>query len=635
MDCIKLLPEIVANQIAAGEVVNAPSNVVKEMMENALDAGAQCVRVNFRNGGKDLIQIVDDGCGMSAVDARLAFDRHATSKISSIEDVYRLSTFGFRGEALASIAAVSEVELRTRREGDELGTLTTISGGEFRSQLPISCSRGSQFVVRNLFYNVPSRRKFIDGDNSRLASQIKQEFIRVALCNHDVEFELRQNDAPIFSLQPTNRRSRIVDIVGRHIKTNLLDVEVSTSVVRIEGFVGVPQAAKKRNNEQYLFVNGRYFASTAMQRAIVRAYEKLIPDGCMPSYFIYITVDADRVDVNVHPQKTTVKFADHDLILEILQAAVRETLAKTGAVPLMDFTMEGQVNIPVLGQEQRIYHEPRASINSSYNPFASEYIDPTAPLPDVPFTGFDVPYDGAMPKPSQPKPSVVYEFGEEYDTVPSQSSIEYIDDEVAASDECFDFVTSQSNVHRTFEESMPLPGGFAVAIYGGKGVVVHLRRAKERILYEEILRSMTAGGAPTQRMFFAEELTLSMEEYSLMEEHATEFAALGFEIEYRGEGHISVLGRPATLDIATPLDELIYGLVHSIDEGDMPLEEEQSRLAEQMARRGAQGYGRGLQRSDVEALLGRLERCDNPSFSPLGAPVMAEICFEELCKKLK
>ena len=635
MDCIKLLPEIVANQIAAGEVVNAPSNVVKEMMENALDAGAQCVRVNFRNGGKDLIQIVDDGCGMSAVDARLAFDRHATSKISSIEDVYRLSTFGFRGEALASIAAVSEVELRTRREGDELGTLTTISGGEFRSQLPISCSRGSQFVVRNLFYNVPSRRKFIDGDNSRLASQIKQEFIRVALCNHDVEFELRQNDAPIFSLQPTNRRSRIVDIVGRHIKSNLLDVEVSTSVVRIEGFVGVPQAAKKRNNEQYLFVNGRYFASSAMQRAIVRAYEKLIPDGCMPSYFIYITVDADRVDVNVHPQKTTVKFADHDLILEILQAAVRETLAKTGAVPLMDFTMEGQVDIPVLGQEQRIYHEPRASINSSYNPFASEYIDPTAPLPDVPFTGFDVPYDGAMPKPSQPKPSVVYEFGEEYDTVPSQSSIEYIDDEVAASDECFDFVTSQSNVHRTFEESMPLPGGFAVAIYGCKGVVVHLRRAKERILYEEILRSMTAGGAPTQRMFFAEELTLSVEEYSLMEEHATEFAALGFEIEYRGEGHISVLGRPATLDIATPLDELIYGLVHSIDEGDMPLEEEQSRLAEQMARRGAQGYGRGLQRSDVEALLGRLERCDNPSFSPLGAPVMAEICFEELCKKLK
>ena len=349
MDRIKLLPEIVANQIAAGEVVNAPSNVVKEMMENSLDAGAQCVRVNFRNGGKDLIQIVDDGCGMSAIDARMAFDRHATSKISSIEDVYKLHTFGFRGEALASIAAVAEVELRTRRDDDELGTLTTMAGGEFRSQVPISCSRGSQFVVRNLFYNVPSRRKFIDGDNSRLASQIRNEFMRVALCNPSVEFELRQNDTLVYSLLPTNRRGRIVDLIGKHIKQNLLDVETDTSVVRIEGFVGRPQAAKKRNNEQYLFVNGRYFNSIQMQRTIVRAYEKLIPEGCMPSYFIYLTVDPDRVDVNVHPQKTTVKFADHDVILEMLQAAVRETLAKTGAVPMMDFSDEGESQYPGVG----------------------------------------------------------------------------------------------------------------------------------------------------------------------------------------------------------------------------------------------------------------------------------------------
>ena len=251
-----LLPEIVANQIAAGEVVNGPANVVKEMMENSLDAGATSVSVNYRNGGKDLIQIIDNGKGMSSVDARMAFDRHATSKIRSIEDVYALHTFGFRGEALASIAAVAEVELRTRREEDELGTLTEISGGTFRSQKPVSCSKGSQFMVRNLFYNVPSRRKFIDGDNSRLSSQIKSEFMRVALCYPEVEFELRQNDAPVYSLQPTNRKGRIIDVVGKHIKQNLLDVEVDTSVVRIEGFVGRPQASKKRNNEQYLFVNG-------------------------------------------------------------------------------------------------------------------------------------------------------------------------------------------------------------------------------------------------------------------------------------------------------------------------------------------------------------------------------------------
>ena len=338
MDRIKLLPEIVANQIAAGEVVNSPSNVVKEMMENSLDAGAKCVRVNFHNGGKDLIQIIDDGIGMSAIDARMSFDRHATSKIRSIEDVYALHTFGFRGEALASISAVAEVELRTRQEEDEIGTLTLISGGEFRSQTPVSCPKGTQFMVRNLFYNVPSRRKFIDGDNSRLSSQIKQEFMRVALCNPETTFELRQNDQLLYALQPTNRRGRIIELIGKHIKQNLLDVEVDTSVVRIEGFVGKPSAAKKRNTEQYLFVNGRYFQSPVMQRTIVRAYEKLIPEGCMPSYFIYLTVDPDNVDVNVHPQKTTVKFANMDVVLEILQAAVRETLAKTGAVPMMDFS---------------------------------------------------------------------------------------------------------------------------------------------------------------------------------------------------------------------------------------------------------------------------------------------------------
>ena len=641
MDRIKLLPEIVANQIAAGEVVNAPSNVVKEMMENSIDAGARTVRVNFRNGGKDLIQIVDDGCGMSAMDARMAFDRHATSKISSIEDVYKLHTFGFRGEALASISAVAEVELRTRRNDDELGTLTVIAGGEFRSQTPIACSCGSQFVVRNLFYNVPSRRKFIDGDNSRLASQIRNEFVRVAMCNPDVEFELRQNDTLVYSLLPTSRRGRIIDIVGKHIKQNLLDVEVDTSLVRIEGFVGRPQAAKKRNNEQYLFVNGRYFNSIQMQRAIVRAYEKLIPEGCMPSYFIYLTVDPERVDVNVHPQKTTVKFADNDVILEILQAAVRETLAKTGAVPMMDFSDEGRLNIPVLEREQRVFEMPKTHTNQSYNPFAAEYIDPTAPMPDVPFTGFDVPYEEpkASGRVTPSRPSVVEECEEVY-TLQSSSSfvpstIEYIDEEEVAQEQEFDFIESESKVEvRSFGDAMAIPGGYAVAMYGESLVVVHLRRAKERILYDDIFASLVAGAAPSQRMFFPEELTLSTEEYQLMESHATEFAALGFEVEYQGEGRISVMGRPAMVDMSMPLDELIYDLLQGIEDGRLPLEEEQSRLAEVMARRGSQNYGRGLRTADVEVLLKRLETCKNTNFSPSGAPIMAEITMAELQARL-
>ena len=636
MNRIKLLPEIVANQIAAGEVVNAPSNVVKEMMENSIDAGAKCVKVNYRAGGKELIQIIDDGVGMSAIDARMAFDRHATSKIESIEDVYRLHTFGFRGEALASIAAVSEVELRTRREEDEVGTLTMMSGGEYRSQTPVSCPKGSQFLVRNLFYNVPSRRKFIDGDNSRLSSQIKQEFMRVALCNPQTEFELRQNDALLYQLKPTNRAGRIVDIVGKHIKPNLIEVEVDTSVGRIEGYVGRPSAAKKRNNEQYLFVNGRYFYSQTMQRTIIRAYEKLIPEGCLPSYFIYITVDAERVDVNVHPQKTTVKFADNDVILEILQAAIRETLAKSGAVPLMDFNIEQQMEIPVMTNEQKIYREPRIGSNSEYNPFKEEYIDPTATMPDIPFTGFDVPYSDS-PITTTHKAKTFNEPSEEY-TLRSSSHapstiIEYIDDE--AEQTSFDYVeSSMSKSQPTLGEVVNVGGGYAIAMCNSRCVVVSLRRARERVLYEEILRSTLLGAVPTQRMFFAEELMLSLEEYQLLECHATEFAALGFEIEYRGEGSISVAGRAAILDQSTPLDELLYELLHGIECGTMPLEEERRRLAELMARRGSAGYERNTRTTDAEELIRSLLKCDDYSFTASGAPIMAEITHDELRSKL-
>ncbi|MEE1168355.1 MAG: DNA mismatch repair endonuclease MutL, partial [Alistipes sp.] len=604
---------------------------------NSIDAGAKCVKVNFRNGGKELIQIIDDGCGMSAIDARMAFDRHATSKIQSIEDVDPLHTFGFRGEALASIAAVSEVELRTRQEGDEVGTSTLISGGEFRSQTPVSCAKGSQFLVRNIFYNVPSRRKFIDGDNSRLASQIKQEFMRVALCNPEVEFELRQNDALLYALKPTNRRGRIIDIVGKHIKSNLLDVEVDTSVVRIEGFVGRPAAAKKRNNEQFLFVNGRYFYSQTMQRSIIRAYEKLIPEGCMPSYFIYITVDPERVDVNVHPQKTTVKFADTEVIIQILQAAIRETLAKTGAVPLMDFSDESRLEIPSMSHQQTIYHEPRIGSNSDYNPFKEEYIDPTATMPDIPFTGFDVPYDGLEQRSQRPSTKLVSDMDECYTMVSSGSEpssvMEYIDED--GEQTSFDYVESQMQADEaTFTDVMVIGGGYAIAIYGGRCVVLSLRRARERILFEDIITSSISGAVPTQRMFFAEELVLSEQEYNLMESHATEFAALGFEVEYCENNRIAITGRPALVDSNTPLDELIYELLHGIEDGTMPIMEERRRLAELMARRASAGYGRNVRTADAEELLASLLKCENRSFTPSGAPIMAELTADELRAKL-
>ena len=495
-DRIKLLPEVVANQIAAGEVVNRPSSVVKEMMENAIDAGARSVKVNFRDGGKELIQIVDDGCGMSPIDARMAFDRHATSKISSLDDIYALKTFGFRGEALASIAAVSQVELRTRQAEDEVGTLTTVNGGEFVSQTLAACPVGSQFYVRNLFYNVPARRKFLEKSTTS-TGQIKSEFQRVALCNPQVGFELLMNDQPLYRLPAASLASRIVDVVGRHIKQNLLEVDADTSIVRVTGFVGRPAAAKKSNSsEQYLFVNGRYFRSPYFFKAILKAYEKLIPDACSPSYFLYLTIDPSRIDVNVHPQKTEVKFADEEAVWQIINAAVRETLAKTGAVPLMDFDQTDSVEIPVL-TKGAVYREPKAMSNESYNPFRADYAsDVSERMPDVDFSGFDAPYDGEMPagkgvgaedRYDEMIPSAGF-APTEMEFIPSAGEPvqQRLMDDPAA---CFSGVTVLGN-------------GYASALYGGKWVVVDLRRARERVLYDNYLLLLTNGSSVSQQLLF-------------------------------------------------------------------------------------------------------------------------------------
>ena len=377
-------------------MVNNPSSVVKEMMENAIDAGASSVTVNYRNAGLELIQIVDNGCGMSPLDARMAFDRHATSKITSLDDVYRLHTFGFRGEALASIAAVSQVELRTRRPEDEIGTVTIVNGGEFVSQTPVMCAAGSQFLVRNLFYTAPARRKF-NSDRTRMVSDIKKEFRRVALCYPNVRCELMSNDMAIMTLPAASLQERIIDVVGRYIRTNLLEVDVDTSIVKVSGFVGRPSAAKQKNSEQYLFVNGRYFRSPQIYRSIMKAYEKLIPENCSPSFFLYLTVDTDRVDVNVHPQKTEVRFADADDVTQIVTAAVRSTLAKSGAVSMMDFDNSSAIEIPAMkSTPEMLYREPRSSSNDDYNPFREDYAAGAATDADVDFTGFDAPYDGSM-----------------------------------------------------------------------------------------------------------------------------------------------------------------------------------------------------------------------------------------------
>ncbi|MDR2885919.1 MAG: DNA mismatch repair endonuclease MutL, partial [Rikenellaceae bacterium] len=509
-DRIRLLSDVVANQIAAGEVVNNPSSVVKEMMENAVDAGTTSVTVNFRDGGMSLIQVVDNGCGMSPLDARMAFDRHATSKIASAEDIYNISTFGFRGEALASIAAVAEVEVRTRQKGDQLGTSVEIGGGVFRAQNAIQCAEGTQFFVRNLFYNIPARKRFLE-DTRREARRLKEEFRRVALCNPGIEFKLYENDAPLYNLPPTPLRGRIVGVIGKNIGSNLLEVSADTSIVKIEGFVGRPAASKQNNTEQYFFVNGRYFKSAYFHKAVMDAYEKLIPPGTKPSYFLYLKIDTQRVDVNVHPQKTEVKFEDGGALRQIINAAVRESLAKLGALPMMDFDIDTSVEIPV-HRPGMIYKSPEIQPNPDFNPFNDPGIG-----------GRDFGGHGAGPFSAE-------NGGDNFITYPSAMGAADADPSFIEFIEGGDAWQSSLELdpEHTFSAPLPISARWCAAVFAGELLIIDVRRAWEAVLYDRYLKMLGQGAAASQGLLFPEAVSLSMEEVAQVRAARDELHGVGF-----------------------------------------------------------------------------------------------------------
>ena len=665
---IRLLPEIVANQIAAGEVVDNPASAIKEMMENSIDAGASSLTVNFRNAGLELIQIVDDGCGMSPMDARMAFDRHATSKIETFEDVYRLQTFGFRGEALASIAAVAQVELRTRQAEDEVGTVTIVNGGEFVSQTPTMCPVGSQFLVRNLFYTAPARRKF-NSDRTKMVNEIKRVFRQVALCNPQVRCELMSNDMPIITLPAGSLLERIIGVVGRHIKTNLLEVDVDTSIVKVKGYVGRPSAAKQKNNEQYLFVNGRFFRSPQIYKAIMKAYEKLIAEKDSPSYFLYLTLDPERVDVNVSPHKTEVRFADSEEVNQIISAAVRSTLAKSGSVAMMDFEDKAPIDIPVLGGASGVYAEPKSSTNSDYNPFREDYIDASVSEQDLdaafddPF--IELPYKRGAESIRSEKPKqtdslrdvswreiaanndfaltessandVAAESFRDFTTdysqgidlaammnVEQESTLEYVASAVQQTFDC--------EPQMEFTSATPLAGGYVLAMSGGRSMLVDMRRAKERVLYDNYVAMIGAGSMASQRLLFPERLTLTEDDYALLLEHEVEFAALGFEINFVGDSVVELNAIPSSI-VGEQADEVLYELLREVEVGDAG-ERMRCDMARVMAVKGSRLSPKGISSEEAMEMLGRLCACENYSFSPSGKAIMAEFTIEDMKAKL-
>ena len=612
-DIIHLLPDSVANQIAAGEVIQRPASVVKELVENAVDAGATHVDIVVEDAGKTSIQVVDDGKGMSETDARLAFERHATSKISEASDLFALRTMGFRGEALASIAAVAQVELKTRPADAELGTCVSIEGSRLVGQEPVSCPSGSNFMVRNLFFNVPARRKFLKSNQAEL-SNILQEFERVALVHDHIAFSLSHNGTMVMNLPKSTLRQRIVSIFGKKLNEQLLSVDVDTSLVHLYGFVGKPDSARRKGAHQYFFVNGRYMRHPYFHKAVMEAFEKLIPVGDQVSYFLYFEVDPANIDVNIHPTKTEIKFENELAIWQIVVAAVKESLGRFNAVPTIDFDTEGAPEIPVFNSARPVSVEaPVLDVNPDYNPFkpSSSRASAFEGAGKVP-ANWESLYDGV----GGSQEAVSNDFGSEMfpDTEMDDMSL------YAGTPDAVEMSTQ----HYQYK------GRYILTAVKSGLMVIHQHRAHIRVLYDRYRRQMETHGGQSQGVLFPEILQLPPSESVVLEHLMDDMQALGFDLSVLGGGSFSVNAIPAGTEGLNPV-ELVRSIVHSSMEKGCHVEEDvQHYIALSLARSAAIVPGQVLSNDEMEALVDDLFVCANPNQTPDGKVIVAILEQKEL-----
>lgn len=535
-DIIHLLPDSVANQIAAGEVIQRPASVIKELVENAIDAEAQEIHVLVTDAGKTCIQVIDDGKGMSETDARLAFERHATSKIRQAADLFALRTMGFRGEALASVAAVAEVELKTRMANEELGTRIVIAGSKVESQEAVSCPKGSNFSIKNLFFNIPARRKFLKANSTEL-SNILTEFERIALVHPEVAFYLYSNDTELFNLPAMPLRQRILAVFGKKLNQHLLSVDVDTTMVKVSGFVAKPETARKKGAHQYFFVNGRYMRHPYFHKAVMDAYEQLIPAGEQISYFIYFDVDPANIDVNIHPTKTEIKFENEQAIWQIVSAAVKESLGKFNAVPSIDFDTEGMPDIPAFDQTRPI-EPPKVHYNSDFNPFktssASSYSGGGSySRPKVDWEGL---YDGLEKASKMNTPMEEEPFVDETDWTSAPASVDmseertpYVQETETVSSPSASLYTNEPAVEKGAQH-FQFKGRFILTSVKSGLMLIDQHRAHIRVLFERYMNQIRQKQGVSQGVLFPEIVQLPASEAAVLESIMEDFSAVGFEL---------------------------------------------------------------------------------------------------------
>ncbi len=592
-DLIRLLPDSVANQIAAGEVVQRPASAAKELLENTIDSGADDVKLIIREAGKSLIQVVDNGCGMSERDARMCFERHATSKIQTADDLMAIRTLGFRGEALSSIASIAQVELKTKRIEDEIGTCVRVDGTEFISQLPVSAANGTSISVRNLFFNVPARRNFLKSNTLEL-KYIVEEFFRIALANPCVSFTLYNHEKILFQVPASNLKQRIVNLLGTPYNQRLIPIGQTTDLINITGFIGKPEYAKKTRGEQYFFTNGRFMKSPYLHHAVENAFQQLVPNDAFPSYFIFFEIDPKNIDVNIHPTKTEINFQEIKSIYAILTAAIKQTIGKFSISPTLDFETEQGIQIPPLPENHPV-KQPSITINPDFNPFEKW----TKSQSRIDF-------------PSQPH------------------------SQTAAWQSFFEPVIRPEEIHTPKPKACFQSENAFIVTHSRSGIVIiDQQQAHERILYEKILGERSGTDDGSQKLLIPETVTLSPDDSLLMKEWLTYFHEIGFDIAGFGKDSFVIHATPSSLSgiqVQETIESVLENLKSAIpDQASKP----GHLLAKSLAMRTAVKTGKKLEQAEMEAICEQLFSCQVPEFSPEGKPTMMIIPFDEINKKLK
>ena len=615
-DVIKLLPDSVANQIAAGEVIQRPASVIKELVENAIDAEATHVQIILKDAGRTLIQIIDDGVGMTETDARLAFERHSTSKIRTADDLFSLRTMGFRGEALASIAAISQVELRTRRQDAQLGTRLVINASQCESQEPDMCPAGSNFMIKNIFFNVPARRKFLKSNQVELSNIVK-EFEKLALVNNDVEFTLIHNGNVMYKLMKGTFRQRIAALMGNSIDQQLLPVNIDTSLVKVQGYIGKPENARKRNSLQYMFVNERYMRHPYFHKAVMSAYEQLIPEGEQPNYFLRFTVEPQSIDVNIHPTKTEIKFEDEMPIWQILAAGVKEALGRYSQVPSIDFNTQDAPAIPAYSDHVEV-HPPEIEVDSGYNPFNSKSQGSagqsrhqsadrqTMSNWDELFANFErKKREGLEQNP---------------DEQPTDNPVEQ---------QSQDPVLPLGDLQSVY---LQLKGRYILSPAKSGLMVIDQHRAHVRILFDRYISRVHSGNMSSQAILFPEVLHLSAAQGVALEELLPEMEKMGFALSPLSGNDWAINAIPAGLD-GVNASEMVHDILDSVENGGVPVKKRiLDHLALTVARSAAVPVGRTLMQEEMDILVADLLRLPEPNYTPDGKTIITVIPMDQINK---